>query len=72
MRATTSGVMLAPTLVPALKIPVASARSFFGNHSATALMLAGNNPDWPYPIAAETTMNPATVPWAAGKKLHSP
>jgi len=36
------GVTIAPTLVPALKLPVASARSFFGNHSATHLRLAGN------------------------------
>ena len=30
-----------PTLVPELKIPVASARSRFGNHSATVLIAAG-------------------------------
>src|SRR5437867_13423414 len=33
-----------PTFVPALKIPVAKARSFRGNHSATVLMLAGKLP----------------------------
>src|SRR5260370_32860210 len=48
---TVSGVTIAPTLVPALKIPVASARSFLGNHSATHLMLAGNTPASPNPKA---------------------
>jgi len=43
-----------------LKIPVASARSFRGNHSATAFMLAGNTPDSPNPSAER-----------AAKKLHS-
>jgi hypothetical protein len=33
-----AGAMMAPTLAPALKMLVASARSFLGNHSATALM----------------------------------
>ena len=37
--------------VPALKIPVASALSFFGNHSATHLMLAGKTPASPNPSA---------------------
>src|SRR6202047_5575414 len=47
----TSGVTMAPALVPALKIPVASARSFLGNHSATHLMLAGKTPASPNPRA---------------------
>jgi len=34
-------VSIAPVFVPALKMPVASARSFLGNHSATALMAPG-------------------------------
>src|SRR5260221_12145059 len=42
-----SGVTMAPTLVPALKMPVARARSFLGNHSATLLMLAGKTPALP-------------------------
>src|SRR5258707_15269976 len=42
-----SGVTMAPTLVPALKMPVARARSFLGNHSATLLMLAGKTPGSP-------------------------
>src|SRR5260370_38468366 len=44
-----SGVTMAPTLVPALKMPVARARSFLGNHSATLLMLAGKTPASPEP-----------------------
>jgi len=44
---TTIGVMTAPTLLPALKMPVASARSFFGNHSAMVLIEAGNSPTPP-------------------------
>ena len=42
---------MAPTFAPALNIPVASARSFFGNHSATVLILAGKIPDSPKPSA---------------------
>jgi hypothetical protein len=38
---TISGVMIAPTLLPALKIPVASARSRRGNHAAVALIAPG-------------------------------
>ena len=46
-----SGVRMAPILAPALKIPTAKARSFFGNHSATALTPAGKLPDSPRPKA---------------------
>ncbi|MNP56591.1 hypothetical protein D3C76_1513270 [compost metagenome] len=35
------GVSMAPTLVPALKIPVATARSPAGNHSRVVLTQAG-------------------------------
>ena len=38
---TISGAITAPMLVPELKRPVANARSFNGNHSATALIAAG-------------------------------
>src|SRR5437870_1540021 len=51
IQGTINGVTIAPALVPALKIPVASARSFLGNHSATHLMLAGNTPASPNPSA---------------------
>jgi len=37
--------MIAPVFVPALKMPVANARSFLGNHSATALMAPGKFAD---------------------------
>ena len=40
-----SGVTIAPILEPALNTPVANARSFFGNHSATVLIAAGKLPD---------------------------
>src|SRR5512140_2930002 len=46
---TVIGVRIAPALVPELNMPKASARSFFGNHSATALLLAGKTPDSPSP-----------------------
>src|SRR5436309_1512945 len=46
---TTSGVTSAPMFVPELKIPVASARSFLGNHSATVLIAAGKLPASPRP-----------------------
>src|SRR5438477_7960140 len=46
---TISGVRIAPAFVPALKIPVPSARSFLGNDSATVFILAGNTPSSPNP-----------------------
>src|ERR1700684_3388153 len=55
IQVTTKGGTMAPILAPALKIPVASARSFFGNHSATVLMLAGKTPDSPRPNADRAT-----------------
>src|SRR5438270_8834283 len=68
-----SGVTMAPTLVPALKMPVAKARSFFGNHSATDLMLAGKTPASPKPkaerAAAKLTKDPAAA-WAMEARLQ--
>src|ERR1700720_197979 len=65
IQGTTNGVMMAPALVPALKIPVARARSFLGNHSATHLMLAGKTPASPNPsaerAAAKLTKEPAAA-----------
>src|SRR5207237_2333939 len=55
IHATSPDASIAPTLVPALKIPVASARSFFGNHSATALILAGNIAASPKPRIQRAT-----------------
>src|SRR5258708_28463643 len=62
---TTSGVTMAPALVPALKIPVARARSFLGNHSATHLMLAGKTPASPKPRAKPAAAKLADEPAAA-------
>src|SRR5438067_190184 len=58
---TTIGVITAPTLEPALKIPVAKARSRRGNHSATVLIAAGKFPDSPSPSANRAALNPAAV-----------
>src|SRR5204862_3723847 len=55
---TTSGVMTAPTFEPELKMPVASARSFFGNHSATVLIEAGKLPASPRPSEKRATPKP--------------
>ena len=60
MNGTVIGVITAPMLVPALKSPVANARSRFGNHSATVLIAAGKLPDSPRPSTKRTTMKPAT------------
>ena len=43
---------MAPTFEPELKMPVARARSFLGNHSATVLIAAGKFPASPTPSAA--------------------
>src|SRR6202047_2083590 len=61
----TSGVTMAPTLVPALKIPVANDRSFLGNHSATHLMLAGKTPASPNPSAKHAEPKLTNQPAAA-------
>ena len=55
---TTSGATTAPTFDPALKIPVARARSFLGNHSATVLIAAGKLPDSKTPSANRARPNP--------------
>src|ERR1700755_485733 len=57
---TSSGVTIAPMLVPELKIPTANARSFFGNHSATVFRLAGKTPASPNPSANRANANPAS------------
>ena len=49
-----------PTLVPALKIPVANPRSFLGNHSATVFTAAGKWPASPIPKNMRATLNPTT------------
>src|ERR1700682_431513 len=71
---TTSGVRMAPVFVPALKIPVASARSLWGNHSATALMEPGKMADSLTPSIARANENPAAVlanAWPIAAILHA-
>ena len=58
---TSSGVRIAPVLVPALNIPVASARSFCGNHSAIALIDPGKIADSLKPSIARAIENPVAV-----------
>ena len=47
--------------VPELKMPVAKARSRFGNHSATVLIAAGKLPASPSPSRNRISMKPATL-----------
>src|SRR4029077_9992871 len=54
---TTMGVTIAPTFVPELKMPGAIARSFFGNHSATALIEPGKLPASPMPRLKRAAAN---------------
>src|SRR5947199_9729521 len=58
MNGTTNGATIAPTFEPLLKMPVASARSFFGNHSATVLIQAGKLPASPRPSAKRALPKP--------------
>src|SRR5258706_15629335 len=58
IQGTVSGATMAPTFEPALKMPVAKARSFLGNHSAVVLIAAGKFPDSPTPRAARATPKP--------------
>src|SRR5262252_7725418 len=71
---TRAGVTIAPTLVPELKIPVAIARSFFGNHSVIALIDAGKLPDSPIPRLTRAAANCSTDPaaaWAIAERLQN-
>ena len=61
IQGTSRGATIAPVLVPALKIPVARARSSFGNHSAMALIAPGKLADSPSPSSARAAENPAVV-----------
>ena len=72
---TDNGATMAPMLVPELKMPVAKARSFFGNHSAIVLMAAGKLPDSVNPSADLATINPNVLLIKAcitAAMLHSP
>src|ERR1041384_1662641 len=61
IQGTTSGATIAPVFVPALNTPVASARSPFGNHSATVFTAPGKFADSPSPNAARAAEKPAAV-----------
>ncbi len=53
--------------VPELKMPVANARSFFGNHSAVVLIAAGKLPPSPSPSRNRAMAKPAAAPVSATK-----
>ena len=53
---TNRAATIAPKFEPLLKMPVARARSFLGNHSATVLMDAGKFPPSPTANALRTRM----------------
>src|SRR5881394_4119998 len=68
------GVTIAPVFVPALKSPVASARSSFGNHSATVLIAPGKFADSPRPSSARAAENAAVErakAWPIAARLHT-
>ena len=72
---TTSGARIAPTPAPELKMPVASARSFGGNHSAVALIAAGKFPLSPRPRKNRAIPKPITERTSAcaiAARLHNP
>ena len=68
IQGTARGVTSAPTFVPELKMPVAKARSFFGNHSATVLMEAGKLPASPRPSTNRASAKPAAAPVSRTKE----
>src|SRR6267378_3734368 len=71
---TRSGVRIAPVLVPALKMPVARARSSLGNHSPTVLMAPGKLADSPRPRSARAAEKAAVVrarAWPIAARRHT-
>src|SRR5690242_12680446 len=67
------GAITAPTAVPALMIPMAVERSRVGNHSATALVAAGNPPPSPAPRSrrlADSMTKLVASPWLAHASDH--
>src|SRR5690349_7359896 len=73
IQGTASGGTIAPTLEPELKMPVTSARSLRGNHSATVLIAAGKLADSPSPRAKRAIANPITDrtrAWLIAAKLQ--
>ena len=73
-----SGATIAPTFVPALKMPVAKALSLCGNHSAIVLIPAGKFPDSPSPSPNLAMLKPMrlnagrTSAWSIPKRLQTP
>ena len=68
MAAISGGARMPPTAVPALMMPMAVERSRTGNHSATALVAAGNPPPSPTPsnnLLAASMAKLAANPWLA-------
>ncbi len=71
---TSRGATTAPTLVPALNRPIASARSLRGNHSVTAASDAGNAPDSPSASGMRAIAKPTVErarAWAMWPTVHS-
>src|SRR5213594_2074935 len=74
IQGTMSGVRIAPVFVPALKMPVARARSSLGNHSPTLLMAPGKFADSPKPSSARAAENAAVVrasAWPIAARLQT-
>jgi hypothetical protein len=72
---TSKGVTIAPTLDPALKMPMAKARSRRGNHSLVAVSAAGNVPASPSASGMRAINMPVVVVKQACStwpKVHSP
>src|SRR5690349_7082433 len=61
MNGTVKGAVMAPMFVPELKIPVAKALSFLGNHSATVFTAAGKFPASLNPRTERAVIKPVTV-----------
>src|SRR4051794_22928198 len=74
IKGTRRGAKMAPIFEPVLKMPVATERSFGGNHSVTTRMAAGKFPDSPRPKAKRAPQNAPTErqrAWAIADKLQN-
>ncbi len=74
IKGTVKGAIMAPMFAPELNIPVASALSFLGNHSATVLMAEGKLPASLKPKAERTTPKPNVLlanAWNTADTLHN-
>ena len=75
IKGTVNGATIAPILAPELKIPVARALSFLGNHSATVLIAAGKLPASLTPRALRAIPKPNTLvakAWHTAATLQKP